>query len=1321
MNLIKLIFIILFLQSLSGQAIPTPKMIKPVVVLQNVDESALVTFIAFEEEEGSYKTARGYQITKDNNLIARPEIFSWSLDKFGASFFSGAHYADITGEGVPDLVMLITNPQVGTYIRSWTFGPGYSTKKPIHEPYYIKSKQKASEAISSNIDILYQDKDHEIAICFGSPERKAVIIDYIGELNSKVIGKEFLENNVGPIKLLTKDLNNDGKADIYLLSNGAIKEEKTYYAPNFKETKESTININEKIRDLYFYTTPRGSTNKVLLLKNDQIYIEEWEKYFPIEATQGYKILGQRNERLLLITKQGNIVEYKINQEEKELIKRKEIASKFQKKDFNKIEYLLVDQNNILISHNQSPEILLQKFNEEQEQEILGDEATATAEATQKEGGLKEPQTNKQEEQKDVLVEEITATAEAAQQAEDLKELQTNKREEKIRINISKKQEVQTINKNLEKIIEQPLLMINAGEKNEITVVLSEGERFVGLEKIESPNKMILDKTKLSFVWTPGEEDAGKTILKYKLTYNTSEEYEVYYEKGVEKLKLKEELETTQYFQPIYVNVQPQIKISPSQRYSISANKELVVPIYINDKNIDQTLSLNMIPPALENAKIEDRKFFWTPTKKNYGENNIIFEVNDGYLQSQAFIDVFVDTVKTEINFDQTLIITVNKELEHRLPHKQGAEFNILESPENVRISREGVLHWIPTAPQIGNNNIVIEIKEKEKTYLYQMQTFVNAPPIISYRPDDIEYIRIGEAFEFTMRSFEQNEDQKHYWSIKKKPKNMTFNEAQIYWKADEADYVKYHIQLSDSIDVDDFYGTIYVNDIPKIISVPKSYVELGETFLYSIAVKDINKQNPYDQSLKNEIQYFLKTSPKNMNIEDNIIKWIPTEIDVGQHLIELEIYDGIEKDEQAFTLFVNDVPSIISGNDIKIPVGEEMHHFVKAQDANDLSNLIFGISSSLDNMMMNSKTGEILWTPTEKDIGSHVIEVSVSDGFDLSKDKQKINIFVYKNPQFIDLFLPEAYAGVEYKHTMQAADMYKKNIPEIDVYVNLEETNFQEASFNASNNLLKIIPTYEELGTQYVTFSLKDNYNNQIKESFPIKVISSPCEITDTIYVDNSNLSEEVINKLQKIDKSTIYATTNEKINILGKKTTSPDTIFITKYDTTITNITDSIFVTIDSSKKIAKKEKELTRWQKRRAERKAKKQTKQNKQLAQEQANNRAASEEKTKEPLVITTQHKNINIVNKETVVVEQIILTDNKAAEQPQSQARDSLTIEKKKNVEQKVDLGHNILGIRTPKEDKLQQHLFGQQSITKTQKTKYNIPGFLNQEMYWSQE
>jgi len=370
----------------------------------------------------------------------------------------------------------------------------------------------------------------------------------------------------------------------------------------------------------------------------------------------------------------------------------------------------------------------------------------------------------------------------------------------------------------------------------------------------------------------------------------------------------------------------------------------------------------------------------------------------------------------------------------------------------------------------------------------------------------------------------------------------------------------------------------------------------------------------------------------------------------------------------------------------------------------------------------MNSKTGEILWTPTEKDIGPQSIEVSVSDGFDLSKDKQTINIFVYKNPRFLDLLLPEAYAGVEYKHTMQSEDMYKKNIPDIDVFLNLEETNFQEASFDKLNSLLKIIPRYEELGTQYVTFSLKDNYNNQIEESFPIKVISSPCETTDTVYVDNSNHPEEVVNKLQKIDKSTIYASKNEKINILGSKETNPDTIFITKYDTTITNITDSIFVTIDPSKKIENEEKQLSRWQKRKLERKAKKQARKNKQIAQTQENKDKISEEKIKEPLVIKTQHKNINIVNKETVVVEQIILTENKKLkDKTEEELTDNNFFEQEKNNPPKIDLGHNILGIRTPREDKLHKHLFGQKSVTKTQKTKYYVPEFLNQEMYWNQE
>ena len=74
------------------------------------------------------------------------------------------------------------------------------------------------------------------------------------------------------------------------------------------------------------------------------------------------------------------------------------------------------------------------------------------------------------------------------------------------------------------------------------------------------------------------------------------------------------------------------------------------------------------------------------------------------------------------------------------------------------------------------------------------------------------------------------------------------------------------------------------------------------------------------------------------MSLKENTIVWIPQKENIGQHRVEVEVYDGIEKAEQGFNIFVNDVPSIVSQNNIKIAVGEEMHHFVKAEDSNDFT-----------------------------------------------------------------------------------------------------------------------------------------------------------------------------------------------------------------------------------------------------------------------------------------------------------------------------------------------------------------------------------------------
>ena len=83
---------------------------------------------------------------------------------------------------------------------------------------------------------------------------------------------------------------------------------------------------------------------------------------------------------------------------------------------------------------------------------------------------------------------------------------------------------------------------VNVGQQNTIKIALSKEHAFLNLEKTQGPNEMSLDRTELTFKWTPTNENIGYNKLKYNITYNTSKEFEEYFENGIQKLKQKEEL-----------------------------------------------------------------------------------------------------------------------------------------------------------------------------------------------------------------------------------------------------------------------------------------------------------------------------------------------------------------------------------------------------------------------------------------------------------------------------------------------------------------------------------------------------------------------------------------------------------------------------------------------------------------------------------------------------------------------------------------------------------------------------------------------------------
>ena len=1278
MNFIKLIFIIFIINCLNGQAISTPKTIKPLMQVKNVSPETRVSFIGLEGEN-LYQEAKLYDINKNNILMPLENRFNIKacVQEGCSSYFSGGHYGDITGEGTPEVVLLVTNPSYGTQVLVWTEQDN-GTYKMLDAPHLINSTKSSSEAINSFLATVYPDKDKEIVISVGSPDRKIVILDYVGKISSKTIAEDFLENTVGPLVLKLEDFNNDNLKDIYILNNGRQNQSRLYFSPEHKVTEQASKKEIEPLKDVAFYQS-KDKKIRVDLLSNNQIFIEGWEKQFSAGIDNPVQILFINSQEMFIINKRGNIVRHIIDNDKQTLVQANQIKNKFKEREYDKIEYLVLNNLDFILSHNKKPEIFL---------------GSLSVNSEGKNNQIAETTKNKQK------------------QSTEIKKI--SQKDEIESVFLTKEEETTTVK------LDKDTVFVNVGEPAKIKISFNTAFEFLDLEETAKPTTMTLDVPSLSFLWTPTKDDAGYNNLSYLMSYNKNNSLTKTQENG--KFKLKKNLEKiqTEHNYVIFVNSPPDIKIE-TKKHSIQEGQQLIVPIYINDINLDQALSLDFFPRSLQNAFISDRKFYWTPNKTDYGKNNIEFTVSDGETESYENIIVLVDTVKTIIENEESFIATLNKEFIHRIAIIPGTTVEVLEGPENLRVSKDGAIHWIPTSPETGNHIVKIEIKEKEKTSLYQMQIFVNAEPVISFRPNLIEYIDLNEEFSFVCRSFDQNIDQKLYWNLQG-PKGMQQNGSTLVWRANEPDYALYTLTLTDQIDTVAFNGMLYVNDKPKIISSPPKYIKLGDTVNYTVMVEDKNTRSPFNMQEKNDYLYFLETAPTEMVLENNNLVWTPSPKDIGPHQISIIVTDGLSPTEQTFTLFVNDQPTITSANELRVQPGDTLHHFVRAKDANPLSRLTYGINSDIDTMTLNGKTGEIFWAPKEKDLGAHQIEVSVSDGFDLSKDIQTINILVYKNPEFEFLSLPEAYAGNEYNYILTAHDMFLNSMPEKDVFIKVINTTIEEIKLNPLNYNLHIVPSYEEVGEQPILLSLLDNFDNKIEKEFMLKVLTSPCETSDTVYVNN----EEVVTRLQKIDKSIVYASKNEKLNI-GNEGTEIDTIYITKYDTTITNITDSVFVTLDE--KLKTPIKELSKREKRKLERQAKRATRQAKKYAQRTKNLDQIASQKEKErleeerkkkkpsPPIVKTEHKKINIINKETVVVEQVLAKKKPTQEKTSKPLKPKEPIQKIKFSAANVPVFNDkITGVKTSGENQFNKHLFAPspEIVRSTIKTSLHKPG----DMLW---
>ncbi|WP_020405643.1 tandem-95 repeat protein [Hahella ganghwensis] len=188
-------------------------------------------------------------------------------------------------------------------------------------------------------------------------------------------------------------------------------------------------------------------------------------------------------------------------------------------------------------------------------------------------------------------------------------------------------------------------------------------------------------------------------------------------------------------------------------------------------------------------------------------------------------------------------------------------------------------------------------------------------------------------------------------------------------------------------------------NRAPVVTSSPVTEVEINQTYSYQLAVSDLDGD---------ELTYELHDFESGMSISPNgLIEWTPTQDQVGDSRVTVQISDGYWTVEHSFIVTVNvpannAFPEFTSTPTNETVVAADYQYLASASDA-DGDTLSFSLFAQPSGMTIDSVSGLVSWTPAADQAGIHEFYVRVSDG--VLYTIQPVTLRVWESIQSLKLF----------------------------------------------------------------------------------------------------------------------------------------------------------------------------------------------------------------------------------------------------------------------------------------------------------------------------
>lgn len=272
---------------------------------------------------------------------------------------------------------------------------------------------------------------------------------------------------------------------------------------------------------------------------------------------------------------------------------------------------------------------------------------------------------------------------------------------------------------------------------------------------------------------------------------------------------------------------------------------------------------------------------------------------------------------------------------------------------------------------------------------------------------------------------------------------------------------------------VSDPVETMVVSEPKRKPKAPDVILHVNESFVHNIPRQD--DIDPGQAYVK------FRTYPEGMRLgKDFILRWNPTEDQLGYHQISYSFGQSLDT---SITVYVNHSPDIFSSPPPLAETGQQYLYQVQWEDLNTEQYTEFELVTAPSGMAVD-EDGLVRWLPSDTQLDSQYVTLSVSDGFE--RTLQKFALYVNILPLVLDKPGPVAFVNEPYVGQIGIQDKNEPNTARV-IPLRAPQNLVMESS-----GRITWTPEARQTGFYDVLFELTDDMSTSL-DSFTIFANTPP------------------------------------------------------------------------------------------------------------------------------------------------------------------------------------------------------------------------------------